>query len=122
MMAWLFPKPGIGVSRLTIYECHLDDLEAELCRRLDPTRPTVKSFYAKKKSEGRSHCSDVKMVTEEVWEKYFTSCAGLTEEEVKNGDKNDGQAKRSYGARSKQGAKRYKLQLKWELKKKVELN
>ena len=85
---WILPKcdDGLIVTEArnrgikTIYECHPNDLEAELRRRLDPTRPTVKSFYAKKKSEGRSHCSDAKMVTEEVWGKYFTSCAGLTEE------------------------------------------
>jgi hypothetical protein len=47
---WILPKcdDGMIVTEArnrgikTIYECHLNDLEAELRRRLDPTRPTVK--------------------------------------------------------------------------------
>ena len=80
-----------------LHGCRPDKLEQELRRVIDPSRPSAKSFYSKKKSTGRPHYTDEPMITEEVTTKYFSKCGGLHKKETPT--------KKRYGTRSKTNEK-----------------
>jgi hypothetical protein len=94
-----------------------EDLEAEMRRITDPTRPAVDSYYFKDKVIGHPHVSDAPLATFESFVKRGDITMGADDvAHVKRMREKGGpglapkSAKRkSYTTRSKQGAKRYKL-------------
>jgi hypothetical protein len=73
-----------------------EDLEAEMRRIADPTRPAIDSYYFKAKVAGVPHVSDAPLVTVES----FVPKATRNRERA---------PRKGYETRSKQGPKRYKL-------------